>query len=162
VSIGPLIDDRALAKMERQVGDARSKGAQVLAGGSRLVDDGLDRGIFYAATVLADVTPEMDVYREETFGPIAPVIAYDDEDEVIEQANRTTYGLASYVYTNNLGRAVRISEALRFGIIGINDINPTSAAAPFGGIKESGLGREGSAVGIDEFLDVKLVGISLG
>jgi succinate-semialdehyde dehydrogenase/glutarate-semialdehyde dehydrogenase len=161
VSIGPLIDDRALAKMERQVGDARSKGAKVLAGGTRLVDDGLDRGIFYAATVLTDVTREMDVFTEETFGPIAPVIAFDDEDEVIEQANRTTYGLASYVYTNNLSRAVRIAEALRFGIIGINDINPTSAAAPFGGIKESGLGREGSAIGIDEFLDVKLVGIAL-
>jgi succinate-semialdehyde dehydrogenase/glutarate-semialdehyde dehydrogenase len=161
VSIGPLIDERALAKMERQVGDARSKGARVLAGGSRLVDDGLDLGIFYAPTVLAGVTTDMDVFSEETFGPIAPVFAFDDEDEVIAQANRTPYGLAAYLYTSNLARAVRVAEALRFGIVGINDINPTSAAAPFGGIKESGLGREGSAVGIDEFLDVKLVGISL-
>jgi succinate-semialdehyde dehydrogenase / glutarate-semialdehyde dehydrogenase len=161
VSIGPLIDERALAKMERQVGDAAAKGARVLAGGQRLVDDGLDRGMFYAPTVLADVTPEMDIFNEETFGPVAPVIVFEREAEVLEQANATSYGLASYLYTNDLGRAIRVSEALRFGIVGINDINPTSAAAPFGGIKESGLGREGAAVGLDEYLDIKLVGMAL-
>jgi succinate-semialdehyde dehydrogenase/glutarate-semialdehyde dehydrogenase len=161
VSIGPLIDDAAMAKMESQVADARGKGAQVLVGGERLTDNGLDRGTFFAPTVLADVADGMEIMTEETFGPIAPVIAFDDEDEVIAQANDTNYGLASYLYTNNISRAVRVSEALRFGIIGINDINPTAAAAPFGGTKESGLGREGSAVGIDEYLDVKLVGLAL-
>jgi succinate-semialdehyde dehydrogenase / glutarate-semialdehyde dehydrogenase len=162
VSIGPLIDQDALSKMERQVSDARDKGALVLAGGHRLVDDGLDRGVFYAPTVLSQVTNAMDIFTEETFGPIAPVIPFDSEEAAIEQANSTPYGLAAYLYTNNIGRAVRVSEALRFGIIGINDINPTAAAAPFGGVKDSGLGREGGASGIDEYLDVKLIGLSLG
>jgi succinate-semialdehyde dehydrogenase/glutarate-semialdehyde dehydrogenase len=161
VSIGPLIDDQALEKMERQVSDATSKGATVLTGGRRLSGAGLDRGRFFAPTVLTDVTPGMDIYHEETFGPIAPVIPFDDEQDVIERANSTTYGLASYLYTNDIGRATRVSEALRFGIVGINDINPTAAAAPFGGTKESGLGREGGAAGIDEYLDTKLIGLSL-
>jgi succinate-semialdehyde dehydrogenase/glutarate-semialdehyde dehydrogenase len=161
VSIGPLIDDQALAKMERQVADAAAKGASVLAGGHRLTDSELAKGRFYAPTVLGDVTDEMDIYHEETFGPVAPVIPFDDEDEVIKAANATTYGLASYIYTNDLAKATRISEALQFGIVGINDINPTAAAAPFGGIKYSGLGREGAQAGIDEYLDTKLIGLSL-
>jgi succinate-semialdehyde dehydrogenase/glutarate-semialdehyde dehydrogenase len=161
VSIGPLIDDQAMTKMERQVADARSKGATVLAGGRRLTGDGLSRGRFYAPTVLGDVTPGMQIYNEETFGPIAPVIAFDSEEEVISAANDTTYGLAAYLYTSDITRATRISEALQFGIIGINDINPTAAAAPFGGTKYSGLGREGGTQGIDEYLDTKLIGLSL-
>jgi succinate-semialdehyde dehydrogenase/glutarate-semialdehyde dehydrogenase len=161
VSIGPLIDDQAMAKMERQVSDATAKGAQVRAGGSRLTDGDLARGRFFAPTVLTGVTSDMQIYREETFGPIAPVIAFDDEDEVIAAANDTTYGLASYLYTGNLAKAVKISEALQFGIVGINDINPTAAAAPFGGVKYSGLGREGGVAGIEEYLDTKLVGLSL-
>jgi succinate-semialdehyde dehydrogenase / glutarate-semialdehyde dehydrogenase len=161
VSIGPLIDDQALAKMERQVSDATVKGASVLAGGSRLTDGELAKGRFFAPTVLGDVTPDMLIYTEETFGPIAPVIAFDSEDEVIEAANATTYGLASYVYTNDIVKATRVSEALQFGIVGINDINPTAAAAPFGGVKYSGLGREGAAAGLDEYLDTKLIGLSL-
>jgi succinate-semialdehyde dehydrogenase/glutarate-semialdehyde dehydrogenase len=161
VSIGPLIDDQAMAKMERQVGDASAKGAAVLAGGRRLTDNELALGRFYAPTVLGDVTPDMQVYNEETFGPIAPVIAFDSEDDVVAAANATTYGLASYVYTNDIAKATRISEALRFGIVGINDINPTAAAAPFGGTKYSGLGREGGTQGIDEYLDTKLIGLSL-
>jgi succinate-semialdehyde dehydrogenase / glutarate-semialdehyde dehydrogenase len=160
-TIGPLIDDQALAKMERQVADATGKGAGVLAGGRRLTEGDLAFGRFYAPTVLTDVTPAMDIYTEETFGPIAPVIAYDTEEEVIAAANDTTYGLASYLYSTDITRATRISEALQFGIIGINDINPTAAAAPFGGIKYSGLGREGGAQGIDEYLDTKLIGLSL-
>jgi succinate-semialdehyde dehydrogenase/glutarate-semialdehyde dehydrogenase len=150
-----------MGKMERQVGDATSKGAVVLAGGRRLTENDLARGRFYAPTVLTGVTRDMQIYREETFGPIAPVIAFDDEDEVITAANDTTYGLASYLYTTNIAKATRISEALQFGIVGINDINPTAAAAPFGGIKSSGLGREGGIQGIDEYLDTKLVGLSL-
>jgi succinate-semialdehyde dehydrogenase/glutarate-semialdehyde dehydrogenase len=161
VSIGPLIDDQALAKMEHQVSDATGKGATVLAGGRRLTEKGLANGRFYAPTVLGGVTPDMRVYAEETFGPIAPVIAFDSEDEMVDAANATTYGLASYVYTNNIAKATRVSEALQFGIVGINDINPTAAAAPFGGVKYSGLGREGAAAGIDEYLDTKLVGLSL-
>jgi succinate-semialdehyde dehydrogenase / glutarate-semialdehyde dehydrogenase len=161
VSIGPLIDDQAMEKMERQVGDATSKGAAVLAGGGRLTEDDLARGRFYAPTVLTGVTRDMRIYREETFGPIAAVIAFDDEEEVITAANDTTYGLASYLYTTNIAKATRISEALQFGIVGINDINPTAAAAPFGGVKFSGLGREGGVQGIDEYLDTKLIGLSL-
>ena len=111
--------------------------------------------------MLAGVTPAMDIYHEETFGPVAPVIAFDSEDEVIEAANATTYGLASYIYTTSIARATRVSEALEFGIVGVNDINPTAAAAPFGGVKYSGLGREGGTHGIDEYLDTKLVGTSL-
>jgi succinate-semialdehyde dehydrogenase / glutarate-semialdehyde dehydrogenase len=162
VSIGPLIDDAAMSKMERQVADAVAGGASVLTGGSRLVDGELARGRFFAPTVLTGVTPSMEIYREETFGPIAPVISFDTEDEVIAAANDTTYGLASYVYTSDLAAATRVSEALRFGIVGINDINPTAAAAPFGGVGYSGLGREGGPQGIDEYLDTKLVGTSLG
>jgi succinate-semialdehyde dehydrogenase/glutarate-semialdehyde dehydrogenase len=161
VTVGPLIDEAALDKMERQVADAVGKGAQLLTGGSRLTADGLDKGCFYAPTLLAGVTPDMDIYREETFGPIAPVIVYDTEDEVIAMANDTDYGLASYVYTNNLSRAWRVFERLKFGMVGVNDINPTSAAAPFGGVKSSGLGTEGAHDGLLEYLDTKLVGISI-
>jgi succinate-semialdehyde dehydrogenase/glutarate-semialdehyde dehydrogenase len=161
VSIGPLIDTDALDRMRRQVDDAVSKGAVVATGGTRLTGDGLDQGYFFAPTVLTGVTGKMDIYREETFGPIAPVVVFDDEDEVIAMANDTSYGLASYVYTRDLARAWRVSEALRFGMVGINDINPTSAAAPFGGVKQSGQGREGAHEGIFEYLDTKLVGFSI-
>jgi len=162
VTIGPLIDDGALTKMDAHVTDAVAKGASLVLGGERLTGEKYDDGTFFAPTVLADVTPEMLIYREETFGPIAAVILFDDEDEVIKMANDTSYGLAAYVYTKDLSRAIRVSEALRFAIVGINDINPTSAAAPFGGMKESGLGREGSQEGIVEYLETKLIGISIG
>jgi succinate-semialdehyde dehydrogenase/glutarate-semialdehyde dehydrogenase len=161
VTVGPLIDEAALAKMERQVADALDKGARLVTGGARLTDDGLDAGCFYAPTLLADVTPDMVIYAEETFGPIAPVIVFDTDDEAIAMANDTEYGLASYVYTKSLTRAFRAMEQLRFGMVGVNDINPTSAAAPFGGVKQSGLGVEGSRDGIHEYLDTKLVGLSV-
>jgi succinate-semialdehyde dehydrogenase/glutarate-semialdehyde dehydrogenase len=148
-------------KMERQVSDAISKGAEVLTGGRRLTENELADGRFFAPTVLTGVNRDMQIYHEETFGPIAPVIPFDDEDEVIAAANDTTYGLASYLYTTNLAKATRVSEALQFGIVGINDINPTAAAAPFGGVKFSGLGREGGVQGLDEYLDTKLIGVSL-
>ena len=103
----------------------------------------------------------MTIYREETFGPVAPIIVYDNEDDLLTMANDTHYGLASYVYPRDLKKAFRLFEGLHFGIIGINDINPTSAAAPFGGMKESGLGREGSSEGISEYLETKLIGLSV-
>jgi len=160
-SIGPLINEAAIEKVDRQVQDAVSHGAALLAGGSRLTEGGLDRGCFYGATLLSNVTPEMLIYREETFGPVAAVVPFDDEDDVIAMANDTDYGLAAYIYTQNLARALRTFEQLQFGIIGINDINPTSAAAPFGGMKESGLGREGAREGIEEYLETKLGGLSI-
>jgi succinate-semialdehyde dehydrogenase/glutarate-semialdehyde dehydrogenase len=131
------------------------------AGGSRETGDGLDAGFFYSATLLSNVNPEMIIYREETFGPVAAVIPFDNEDEVIDMANDTHYGLAAYIYTNNLSRGLRVFEQLNFGIIGVNDINPTSAAAPFGGMNESGLGREGAREGINEYLETKLGGFSI-
>ena len=160
-SIGPLINEAAIEKVDRQVQDAVSHGAALLAGGSRLTEGGLDRGCFYGATLLSNVTPKMLIYREETFGPVAAVVPFDDEDDVIAMANDTDYGLAAYIYTQNLARALRTFEQLQFGIIGINDINPTSAAAPFGGMKESGLGREGAREGIEEYLETKLGGLSI-
>ena len=150
-----------MEKVDRQVRDALDHGAILHAGGARLLDNGLDKGHFYAPTLLSNVSPRMRVYREETFGPVAPVIAFDDEQEVLAMANDTSYGLAAYVYTRDLSRAVRAFEGLQFGIIGINDINPTSAAAPFGGMKESGLGREGAREGLEEYLETKLGGFSI-
>lgn len=161
VGVGPLVNDRAVAKVEAQVEDAAAKGAGVPIGGHRLTDGGLDRGHFFAPTVLTGVTPEMVVYREETFGPVAPVVVYEDVDDVIRMANDTPYGLAAYVYTESLKTALSAFEALRFAIIGINDVNPTSASIPFGGMGDSGLGREGGHEGLDEYLEVKTAGISL-
>ncbi len=161
VSIGPLVDETAIEKVQNQVADAVSKGAELIAGGRRLTEDGLDRGCFFAPTILSGITPEMLIYREETFGPVAPVIFYDDETQVLDMANDTTYGLAAYIYSNDISKAMKLFEGLRFGIIGINDINPTAAAAPFGGMKESGLGREGGIEGIEEYLEIKLGGFSI-
>jgi succinate-semialdehyde dehydrogenase/glutarate-semialdehyde dehydrogenase len=161
VSIGPLVDKAAVKKVDDQVQDALSKGAELVAGGRRLTENGLDKGHFYAPTILSRVTPEMRIYREETFGPVAPVVVYDDEARVLDMANDTHYGLAAYVYTQQLATAIRYFEGLHFGIIGINDINPTSAAAPFGGMKQSGIGREGASEGIFEYLETKLGGFSV-
>ncbi len=161
VAIGPLVDEKAVLKIDRQVNDARDKGAEVLCGGQRLTQGEFGDGYFYAPTVLARVDDSMLIYREETFGPIAPVISFDDDDDVIAMANDTHYGLAAYVYTKDLSRAFRAVEQLRFGIIGVNDINPTSAAAPFGGMKESGLGREGAREGLMEYMETKLAGYSV-
>ncbi|MEH6651640.1 MAG: NAD-dependent succinate-semialdehyde dehydrogenase [Motiliproteus sp.] len=161
ITIGPLISQAALDKVSGQVEDALAKGAVLLQGGKQLFIKDLEQGCFYAPTLLTGVTPEMRIYREETFGPVAPVIAFSSEKEVLEMANDTHYGLAAYVYTESLSRTVRMAEKLQFGIIGINDINPTAAAAPFGGMKNSGLGREGARQGIHEYLETKLIGISV-
>jgi succinate-semialdehyde dehydrogenase/glutarate-semialdehyde dehydrogenase len=161
VSIGPLVGPDALEKVARQVADALDLGATLISGGRRLTEDNLGRGFFYAPTILNNVSPEMQIYREETFGPVAAIIPFDTEEKVLEMANDTHYGLAAYIYTRDISRAMRVFERLRFGIVGINDINPTAAAAPFGGMKESGLGREGGREGIAEYLETKLGGFSV-
>ena len=161
VNIGPLVNQAAIEKVDNQVRDAIKKGAILHCGGHRLTDGGLDAGFFYAPTVLSGVTEEMLIYREETFGPVAAIIEFEDEKRALEMANDTDYGLAAYIYTRDIGRAFRVFEELNFGIIGINDINPTSAAAPFGGMHDSGLGREGSREGIMEYLETKLGGIAI-
>ena len=151
VSQGPLIDLAALEKVEEHVSDALEKGARVAAGGSRH-----DRGgTFYRPTVLTEVTTDMKVTREETFGPVAPLFRFETEEEAIAMANDTEFGLASYFYARDLGRVWRVSEGLESGIVGINTGIISTEVAPFGGVKESGIGREGSKYGLDEFLEVK-------
>jgi succinate-semialdehyde dehydrogenase/glutarate-semialdehyde dehydrogenase len=148
---GPLIDRAALEKVEAHVADATAKGARVLLGGKRHALG----GSFYEPTVLADVTPAMAVAREETFGPVAPLFRFKDEAEAIRMANDTEFGLASYFYARDVGRIVRVAEALEYGMVGINEGLISNEVAPFGGVKQSGLGREGSKYGIDEYLEIK-------
>ncbi len=157
--IGPLIDMQARAKVERHIADAQARGAQVLLGGAPYPDN--PSGTFWTPTVLANASPEMLVAQEETFGPVAPLIPFDSEEEVIALANDTPFGLAGYFYTRDVGRVMRVAERLEFGIIGANDALPSTAQAPFGGVKQSGLGREGGAFGIDEYLEVKYLSLGL-
>jgi succinate-semialdehyde dehydrogenase/glutarate-semialdehyde dehydrogenase len=149
VTQGPLIDMKAVEKVESHIRDAVSKGATIMKGGSR------GSGRFFAPTVLTGVTPDMDVAREETFGPVAPLFRFDTEADAISLANRTEFGLAAYFYGRDIGRVWRVAEALEFGIIGVNTGLISTEVAPFGGMKESGIGREGSKYGLEEFLEVK-------
>ncbi|MGG2398307.1 NADP-dependent succinate-semialdehyde dehydrogenase [Pseudomonas sp. SH1-B] len=149
VTTGPLIDGNAVAKVQSHLADALEKGAKVLQGGQAL------GGNFFEPTVLVGVTPEMRVAREETFGPLAPLFRFSDEAEVVRQANDTEFGLAGYFYTRDLGRAFRVGEALDYGMVGINTGLISNEVAPFGGMKASGLGREGSKYGLDEYLEIK-------
>ena len=151
VSIGPLINERAVSKVEDHVQDALSKGAKRLCGGER---HPLGHG-FFQPTVLADVSADMKVASEETFGPLAALFRFDTEEQAIAMANATEYGLAAYCYTRDLGRAWRLSEALEYGMVGINEGLISTEVAPFGGIKSSGLGREGSKYGIEDYLEIK-------
>ncbi|MDU2240860.1 MAG: NAD-dependent succinate-semialdehyde dehydrogenase [Paenibacillus sp.] len=161
VAIGPLIDEQAIAKVEFQISDAVAKGAEIVCGGSRLTDGDYACGTFYEPTVLLHASHEMAVAREETFGPIAPIFEFETEAEAVKKANDTEYGLASYVFTRDLSRMIRIAEKLEYGIVGINDPLPTVAQAPFGGIKESGIGREGGKYGIEDYLEYKFLSIQI-
>ncbi|WP_027476672.1 NADP-dependent succinate-semialdehyde dehydrogenase [Curvibacter gracilis] len=156
VRVGPLIDDKALAKVEEHIADALAKGARVLAGGQR---HALGRS-FFEPTVLADVTFDMAVAREETFGPLAPLFRFESEDEVVALANDTEFGLASYFYARDLGRVWRVAERLEYGMVGVNTGLISNEVAPFGGVKQSGLGREGSHYGMDDYLVIKYINMA--
>jgi succinate-semialdehyde dehydrogenase/glutarate-semialdehyde dehydrogenase len=153
--IGPLVDRPGLDKVRSHVDDARTRGARAEVGGSAR------EGLYFEPTVLTGVTRGMRILEEETFGPVAPVIRFTDEAEVVRQANDTPYGLAAYLWTRDLSRAFRVAEALDYGIIGVNDGLPPAVQAPFGGVKASGLGREGGKWGIEEYLDLKFISIAL-
>jgi succinate-semialdehyde dehydrogenase/glutarate-semialdehyde dehydrogenase len=153
VSMGPLVNAKAARDVGAMVQDALAQGATALTGGapSTLGE------CFYPPTVLTNVHDQMRVFREEIFGPVAPLFKFETEDEAIEMANDTEFGLASYVYTSDLGRAWRVSEAIEYGMVGVNETAISSEVIPFGGIKESGLGREGSRYGVDDYLETKLI-----
>ncbi len=155
VDLGPLIDEEALDKVKEHLSDAKGKGASVAYGGD--VKD----GTFMDPTVITGVNDDMQCMKEETFGPLAPITTFKDEEEVIKRANNSPYGLAAYVYTEKMSRIYRVTEGLDYGIIGVNDGGPSVAQAPFGGLKESGIGREGGHHGLEEFLEVKYISIGI-
>jgi len=158
VEQGPLINPEVVAKVEAHIADALGKGARLLAGGDRHALG----GTFFQPTVLADVTPDMRVAREEIFGPVAPLFRFDTEKAAVAMSNATEYGLAAYFYSRDLGRVWRVSEALECGMIGVNSGIISTAVAPFGGVKQSGLGREGSRYGIEEYLEIKYLCLDIG
>ncbi len=153
--IGPLVDEQAVEKVSRHVEDAVARGAELLTGGERL------DGLYYAPTVLKGVSPDSLIMQEETFGPVAPIATFETDAEAVSLANSSQYGLAAYLYTNDLSRAVRVSEELEYGIVGVNDGVPSVPYAPFGGVKQSGVGREGGHWGIEEYLETKFVSVAL-
>ena len=155
VIVGPLIERSALEKVEEHVKDALSKGGKLLIGGERHPLG----GNFWQPTVIAEAHEDMKLAQEETFGPVAACFRFDDEADVIQRANNSEYGLAAYFYTQNLQRVFRVSAALEAGMIGINECAVSTELAPFGGVKESGLGREGSVLGMEEYLEVKALHI---
>ncbi len=157
VEQGPIIDGQGLNKIERHVADARAKGAEVLTGGGRHALG----GTYFEPTVLTGMTPEMEMFREETFGPVAGLFRFSTDDEAVAMANDTEFGLAAYIFTNNTSRLFRVSEALEYGMVSANTGIFSSEVGPFGGVKSSGLGREGSKYGIDEFLEIKFVCVGL-
>jgi acyl-CoA reductase-like NAD-dependent aldehyde dehydrogenase len=157
VQVGPLINARQRDRVATLVTEAERQGVEVRAGGHRPAD--LPRGYFFEPTVLSGVTPEMPVFQEEIFGPVMPVVPFDDLDEALALANRTPYGLAAYVWTNDLRASIKASEGLEFGMVGINEWAPHATEAPFGGWKQSGLGHESGAEGLLEYLETKLVSV---
>jgi succinate-semialdehyde dehydrogenase/glutarate-semialdehyde dehydrogenase len=159
IEMGPLFDQNQLEGVAGFVDDAVSKGAKVLAGGERLTGGDYDQGYYYAPTVLTNIKPSMRLTCEEVFGPVLPLIPFDDEADVITQANNTDYGLAAYVLVRDISTALRVTEALEYGIIGLNDAVPTVPQAPFGGWKESGLNREGGYEGFHSYMEVKYISV---
>jgi succinate-semialdehyde dehydrogenase/glutarate-semialdehyde dehydrogenase len=157
VSQGPLIDDAAFAKVERHVADALSKGATLVTGGKANASG----HNFYEPTILSNVTSDMLITFEETFGPVAPIIPFDNDEAVVKLANNSQYGLASYFYSRDIGRVWKVAEALEYGMVGVNTGIMSNEVAPFGGVKQSGLGREGSIWGMDEYLEMKYVCLGL-
>ncbi|WP_138445417.1 NAD-dependent succinate-semialdehyde dehydrogenase [Sinomonas susongensis] len=153
--VGPLVEEKALRKVQELVHDAVAKGAKVVCGGNRPERP----GFFYAPTVLSDVSPEADLMTEEIFGPVAPVVPFDTEEEALRMANDTPFGLVGYLFTQDLDRSFRVGEALEVGMVGLNTGIVANPAAPFGGVKASGLGREGGRMGIDEFLEYKYMAV---
>ncbi|MEQ1522957.1 MAG: aldehyde dehydrogenase family protein, partial [Aestuariivirga sp.] len=149
ITTGPLINKAAVAKVQEHIADAVGKGAQVIVGGKSM------GGNFFEPTLLRDVTTDMAVAREETFGPVAPLFKFKTEEEAIAMANNTEFGLACYFYTRDIGRVWRVGEALDYGMVGINEGIISTAEAPFGGMKQSGIGREGSHHGVEEYLEMK-------
>jgi succinate-semialdehyde dehydrogenase/glutarate-semialdehyde dehydrogenase len=156
VQIGPLINDDAMAKVEQHVADAQARGGAIAVGGARVALKGLANR-FYAPTLIENVSPEMLASREETFGPVAPIRKFADEREAIEWANDSEYGLAAYFFTQSASRIWRVAEALEYGVVGVNDATPSTAQAPFGGVKQSGLGREGGRYAMDEYTELKFI-----
>jgi len=155
VTTGPLIDARAVEKVERHIADATAKGAKVLLGGRR------QQGLFFEPTVLGGATAEMALAREETFGPVAPLFKFERDEDAIRLANDTEFGLAAYFYARDLSRVFRVAEGLESGMVGINTGLISTEVAPFGGVKQSGFGREGSKYGIEDYLDIKYLSISV-
>lgn len=157
VMVGPLINEDARETIDAQIADAKEKGAEVLIGGGRLNEGEYEKGFFYQPTVLDKVTTEMDIFYNETFGPVIPLIGFTNEEEVIELANDSVFGLASYVFTKDMRIAEKISTALEYGMVGVNNTGVSQSEAPFGGVKYSGLGRENGKYGVEEFMEVKFV-----
>ena len=157
VELGPLINADAGAKVKEHIEDAVSKGAKIILGNAK--DD--QAGNFFEPTIVTGVTQEMKVATEETFGPFAPLFKFEDEDEVISMANDTIFGLASYFYAKDLSRVYKVAEALEYGIVGVNTGIISTEVAPFGGVKQSGLGREGSHHGIEDYLEMKYICMSI-
>ncbi|MDF2547555.1 MAG: NAD-dependent succinate-semialdehyde dehydrogenase [Anaerosolibacter sp.] len=162
VNIGPLIDKKGYEKVREHIEDAVAKGAKIEAGGKGYHDiEAEDAGYFFEPTVLSHVTEDMLIMKEETFGPVMPIVTFKDEAEAIRAANNTNYGLAAYLFTESLSRGIRVSEKLEYGIVGLNDGLPSTAQAPFGGFKESGLGREGGHHGLEAFLETKYISMGI-
>ncbi|KAB3528818.1 NAD-dependent succinate-semialdehyde dehydrogenase [Alkaliphilus serpentinus] len=162
VEIGPLIDSNSFEKVQKHVEDALDKGGKLVYGGKgQHLGINKKGGYFMEPTVIASATGDMIIAKEETFGPIMPIISFNSEEEVIKMANNSSYGLAAYFFTQSLSRSIRVMEALEYGIIGVNDGRPSTPQAPFGGFKESGIGREGGHYGIEEFLEIKFVSIEI-
>ncbi len=156
---GPLINEEGIEKIEEQLKDAVDKGAQILCGGKRLTEGEYANGFFFEPTVLDGVTKEMAIFYEETFGPVIPLITFEEEDQVIKDANDTIFGLASYFFSTNIHTVDHVSNQLQYGMVGVNDTAISNSATPFGGVKHSGFGRENGTYGVEEYIEVKFVTI---